>query len=413
MLAELRKARFPLETGLLVALCFFLPLLEAPKNIVWVAYVSCWLVNRVRAREFPGAWGGRWDVWDTLIAVWIISGFVVAAFAGLHGNEWRGTIDLVKYASVLWLVKRSRYSASEIQMVLGALIASTVIGLAVGHWRILSGAAKSDTLQLWSVGHVNHTAIYLAIVLGVCTSWLFVRWRSWRVGMRLIALAVTALVLASLMVTASRGAIGVGLALLLVLGAVWWRRWRAPVVASFVTVALVVAAAVGAKFEVVRKHQDDVEAQNVLAFRDGIWRMGLVGWKRYPWFGVGMDNYKLVTPERVKAWRELSGSDYDPARYVHFPHAHNLYIGALTERGIVGAGILAAVLIGWFVSLVRRRPHAQSDDTTWLLWGCSASAWFVVVAVGLVNTSLHDEIGILASVLLGLWLSRTTKTSAS
>lgn len=413
MLAELRKARYPVETGLLIALCFFLPLLEAPKNIVWVGYVSCWLVNRVRAREFPGAWGGRWDLWDTLIALWIASGFVVAAFAGLHGDEWRGAIDLVKYGSVLWLVKRSRYGASEIRMILVALIASTVIGLAVGHWRILSGAARSGTLQLWSIGHVNHTAIYLAIVLGVCASWLFARWRSWSVGSRLIALAATAAVLTSLIVTASRGAIGIGLALLLVLGAVWWRRWRAPLVASAVTVALVAAAAIEAKFEVVRKHQDDVEAQNVLAFRDGIWRMGLVAWERYPWFGVGMDNYGLVTQERVKAWREASGSGYDPAQYVHFPHAHNLYIGALTERGVVGAGILAAVLIGWLVSLVRRRPRAQSGDTDWLLWGGAASAWFVVAGVGLVNSSLHDEIGILAGVLLGLWLSRTNPAPAS
>jgi O-antigen ligase len=410
MLVELRKTRFPVETGLLLALCFFLPLLEAPKNIAWAAYVICWFVNRVRARDFPAAWGGRWDLWDTLIAVWIASGFVVAEFAGLHGNEWRGTTDLVKYGSVLWLMKRSRYSGSEIRMFLGTLIASTVIGLAVGHWRMLSGAAKSGTLQLWSVGHVNHTAIYLAIVLGLCASWLFVGWRSWRARTRSVALAVTALVLASLIVTASRGAIAVGLALPLVIAAAWWPRWRAPLIASFVTVALVAAALFGMRFEVVRKHQDDVAAQNVLAFRDGIWRMGLVGWKRYPWFGVGMDNYNLITQERVQAWRELSGSDYDPASYVHFPHAHNLYVGALTERGIVGAGALAAVLIAWFVSLARWRLHAQSDDTVWLLWGCAAGAWFVVVTVGLVNSSLHDELGILASLLLGLWLSRTSRT---
>jgi hypothetical protein len=41
-----------------------------------------------------------------------------------------------------------------------------------------------------------------------------------------------------------------------------------------------------------------------------------------------------------------------------------------------------------------------------LLWGCSASAWFVTTAVGLVNTTLHHEHGMLAVILLGLWLSR-------
>ena len=47
------------EVWLLVALCFFLPLYEAPKSIFWVAYVAVWIFNRARARDF----GGRWDLW--------------------------------------------------------------------------------------------------------------------------------------------------------------------------------------------------------------------------------------------------------------------------------------------------------------------------------------------------------------
>src|SRR5260221_5973140 len=214
MLADWKNARFPIETALLVALCFFLPLLEAPKNLTWLAYVACWLVNRVRARDF----GGRWDLWDTLIAAWIASGFVVAAFAGLHGDEWHAAFDIVRYGAVLWLVKRAGYSAAEIRWVLGSLVVSTLLGLFIGYYRMWSGIGQSGTLQLHSVGHVNHTAIYIAIMLGLCTAWLFARWHAWRTGQRAVALAVTVLVLVSLVVTAIRGAIGVGLALLPLLG---------------------------------------------------------------------------------------------------------------------------------------------------------------------------------------------------
>src|SRR5262249_17938778 len=73
------------EQAALVGLAFFLPLYEAPKNILWLAFVVLWLVNRVRTRDF----GGPWDRWDTLIAVWIVSGFASAAFAGLPGDVWR------------------------------------------------------------------------------------------------------------------------------------------------------------------------------------------------------------------------------------------------------------------------------------------------------------------------------------
>jgi hypothetical protein len=59
-----------------------------------------------------------------------------------------------------------------------------------------------------------------------------------------------------------------------------------------------------------------------------------------------------------------------------------------------------------FVSLLRNRPVASADDEAWLLWGAAATAWLVTVGVGLVNTTLHHEHGILAVLLLGLWLSK-------
>ncbi len=409
MLAQLRKVRYPVETGLLVALCFFLPLLEAPKNLAWVAYVIVWLVNRVRARDF----GGRWDLWDTLIALWIGSGYVVAAFAGLQGDEWRSAGDLLRYGSIFWLVKRGGYSAREIRWLLGALVASTVIGLAVGYWRMLSGIGKSGTLQLHSVGHVNHTAIYIAIVLGLCASWMFARWKTWKHGTRAVGLAVTALVLVSLVITASRGAVGVGLVMLPLLALAWWPRARAPLVASVVAIALVFTAAFAMRFDVVQKQDQNESANNVLASRDGVWRMGLAGWERFPVFGVGMDNYNLITQERVRDWKASAGKPYNPAEYVHFPHGHSLYINTLAERGVVGLAILAIVLLAWVVWLIRFRPRANDDDLDWILWGGAAGAWFVTVAAGTVNTTLHHEHGILAVLLLGLWLSRRAKSRAS
>jgi len=399
---RLKAARYPLETGLLLALCFVLPLYEAPKNVFWIAYVAVWMVNRARAREF----GGAWDPWDGLIAVWIASGFVVAAFAGLEGTQWRGAADLLRYGSVLWLVKRAGYDRWQIRAVLGTLVASTVVGLAIGHADLLRGRAKFGTLELHSVGHVNHTAIYLAIMLGVCTAWLFSRWQAWRGRARAVALSVTALVLVSLIVTASRGAIGVGLVLLPLLGAAWWPRSRVPAAASALVVALVAGLVVLGGAEVIRKHSSDVQADNVLAFRDGIWRTAIAAWARYPWFGVGMDNYSLITPERVRAWDAELGRTNDPKRYYFISHGHSIYANTLAERGAVGAAVLAVVFIAWLAYLARYRPRRADPDDEWLLWGCSASAWFVTTAVGLVNTTLHHEHGMLAALLLGLWLSR-------
>ncbi len=401
----LRRARHPLEMALLLGLCFSLPLLEAPKSLLWVAYALAWVVNRMRDRDF----GGRWDGWDSLIALWISSGFVSALFAGEEGNEWLGAGDLLRYASVLWMVKRGRYSPRETRSVLGTLVLSTVIGLAIAHGLLLRDPARGAFLELHSVGHVNHTAIYLAIMLGLCAAWLFARWQGWRPANRAVGLAVAALVLASLVATASRGAIGVGLAMLPLLAAAWWPRSRIPLAIAAAVVVLIAAGAVAGGAAVIQKHWDNVDAHNVLSHRDGVWRAAIAAWQRHPWFGVGMDNYTRITPERLREWDVVAGRQHDPARYFLTSHGHSIYANALAERGLFGALVLFAVLAAWGYSVLRHRPARGDPDEHWLVWGAAASAWTVTVFAGLVNTTLHHEHGLLAALLLGLWLARRSK----
>ena len=71
------------------------------------------------------------------------------------------------------------------------------------------------------------------------------------------------------------------------------------------------------------------------------------------------------------------------------------------------------MLLAWLVGLLRSRPRAQDDDLEWILWGAAAGAWLVTVVAGTVNTTLHDEHGILSMLLLGLWLSRHPPARAS
>jgi hypothetical protein len=405
----MKSWRFPVETGILVALALFLPLLEVPKNAACVIYLATWLWNRARARDF----GGPWDTWDTLIAAWIASGYAVAAFAGLHEQEWRGANDLARYAILLWLVKRAGYGESELRWVLGALVASALVTLCWGWWgywkRIDVGLR--GVLQLKSVGHVNHSAIYLAMVCGVCIAWVFARWQAWDARRRACALAATGFVLLSLLAMASRAALVAAGTLVLVLAAAWWPRWRVPLVASLAGLVLAVLAVLATDSEIARK-QRNFSASETLSSRDAIWSSGFAAWERYPWFGVGMSNYDLITPERIAQWRAQAGKPFDPARYAPNAHAHNLYVNTLAERGLVGLAALLAVLIAWAAALARHRPKPSDPDLRWLLWGAAAGALIVTALAGVFNTTLHHEHGILATLLLGAWLSSTLRRAS-
>ena len=397
--------RYPAEAVALAALMFFLPLLEAPKNIAWGAYALIWIANRFRTRDF----GGRWDGWDTLILCWIGSGYVVAAFAGLKGSEWGGANDLLRYGSVLWLIKRAGYGPAEFRLVIGTLLVSALAGLPHAYWRLYVTQSR-EWFEINSVGQVNHTAIYLAIILGMALSAALAYWRTWTRVARLLAIFALTAIGASLLVTASRAAIGMAVVLVLVLTGASYRRFKVAFIAAVSIVLVVGALAWTMKLQVVRKQAEGVERQDILAYRGLIWNNAAAAWERYPLFGLGMDNFSRITLDRVREWRAAAGKPFDPAQHwmrewKGSSHAHSLWYNTLAERGVFGLSALAAVLIAWLASLLRHRPRGQDDDLKWALWGGALSAWVISVGAGLVNTSLHHEHGILSVTLLGIWLA--------
>lgn len=402
------KRSFPhsLEFFLLAVLLITVPLLEAPKNILWVLFTAVWLINRFRAKQF----GGPWDGWDTLIAIWLASGYAIAPFAGLPNSEWGGANDILRYGSILWLIKRSSYSRIELYRLLWITVIATLIALGYGLWSLYVTHTEK-ALELHSVGHVNHSAIYLAISFGAALALTLSYWQRYGWPMRIIAGSMTLGLALAIVISASRGAVGVMFLFALILGLCWLRRSRIPLLAMAGVGLILAATAYLTQVEVVRKQEGNIKAGNVLAYRDIIWNTSLVAWKQYPLFGVGMHNYNQISMDKVQTWVEASGNPFVASEYGGISHAHSLYFNTLAERGLVGSAAVLAVLLAWLYWLIRRYPVREADDLDWALWGASLSAWLMTTGIGFANTTLHHEHAILAVSLLGLWLAslRTDK----
>lgn len=394
------ELRYPIEFYWLLGLVFFLPLFEAPKNLCWLGFVLSWLTNRARAHD----WGGPWDRWDGLIALWIASAYLVAAFAGVRHDEWREANDVLRYGSVLWILKRSRYDERALLWILGTAIAATLLTLAWGYWRVYV-AKTNETLGLNSVGHVNHSAIYMGIAFGAALSMAFAYWERLRFAGRAGLCLAVAVLLVSVFLTDSRAAAGAAvLFAFVIVGALGFRKrinlWKGFSIALLV-LGIVLAALPG----VLEKTVDRTERGIPLAYRDKIWSNALVEWRQFPLFGVGMGNFGQVGLEQLQQWnRSQEWTVRATAEGVN-THAHSLYFTALAERGLVGLGVLLAALLAWGSALVRGVPLAQDPPLDWALFGASLAAWLTTVIVGLVNTTLHHEHGILCALLFGTWLS--------
>jgi O-antigen ligase len=388
-----------IELSLLALLLITLPSLEAPKNIFLVFYVVVSLFRQVRTKELHG-----WQFWDWLFLLCIGTALLSAMFAGITpGDEWKGFRVLVTYVSVGWLISRANYTKTEMAWMFALAVVGVLPPLVWGYCQYLWLHTKYD-LQLHSVGAVNHSAIYLAIIFGASVGASLSLWRVSNTKVRLFLLSMSMVLLLSLIIGQSRGALGVGVLLALVLITVLSKqaklKWFAYAILAITSLLAVLLNA-----GIVQKQISDQKNNMVLSSRDKVWNVSLEASRFYPLLGIGLDNWKLITPEEIKESVESRHQIYDPKQYYFAGHSHNLYLTALVERGFVGLSVLILLMIAWITQLIKSVSLTHHSASAAYLWAGSFSAWLVTFGVGTVNTTLHHEHGILAFLFLGLYLS--------
>jgi O-antigen ligase len=387
-----------IELLLLALMVLALPSIEAPKNIFLVFFVVVALFRQISTKSFS------WQFWDWLFLLCIGSAFLSALFAGITpGDEWKGFRVLVTYVSVGWVISRANYTKAEMAWLFGVAVIGVIPPLVWGYCQYLWLHTKHD-LQLHSVGHVNHSAIYLAIIFGASVGASLSLWQFASTKIRFLLLSLSAFLLLSLFVGDSRGALGVAALLALILITVLSRNAKMKWLAyGVLAIAAVLAVALNAS--VVTKQIGLQNKGIILSSRDKVWNVSLEASRFYPVFGIGLDNWKLIKPEDIKKSVESRHQTYNAKDYLFAGHSHNVYLTALVERGYLGLSVLLLLIFSWLRQLVKTFALTRNDATAAYLWAGSFSAWLVTFGVGTVNTTLHHEHGILAFLFLGLYLS--------
>jgi O-antigen ligase len=139
-------------------------------------------------------------------------------------------------------------------------------------------------------------------------------------------------------------------------------------------------------------------------FRINVWRSAWAMFMDHPWLGVGLDNFlyayrgRYIQPE---AWQEPN-----------LPHAHNIFLDALTRTGLLGFFALLASLISFFKFTfdVLRSPlptnaSARLLDLRPLAIGLLA-AMIDILAHGMVDTAYwFVDLGFVFMLVLGLMVA--------
>lgn len=389
-----------LELSFLSLFLAFLPSLEAPKNIFLVGYLITALYRQYKLASL------KWGMWDWLFLSLIISSFLSALFPFLAGgSEWKGFRAMLLWIIFGWTLYRSDYNELEKKYLFIFAILMTLPPLIWGLIKFLVLHTK-QALELHSVGHVNHSAIYLCMVTGASLTLLLSQFQKTQKKYIFITILLCVFFISSVVISQSRGAFGI--VFLLAFALFLLSKLPIKIKAIFlvllsiflITIVYIMPA------QVVKKQIINQNTHNILSQRDKVWRASFEVARLNPIFGIGGGNWKQINIDQIKSSVESRGEIFDEKKYcLTVGHPHNIYLSNLVDRGILGFITFLSFMFIWLITLIKSYKKLNQDSIAMLFIMGSFSAWATIFGIGFVNTTFHHENALLALFFLGLHLN--------
>jgi O-antigen ligase len=353
-------------------------LLALLPTLLWHAYQQ-------RQRVMP-----RFSLLDGCALLWLLLSLASTVNVWHWPAYSRGLAEAVLAPLILyWAARMLAQGPDQRRMIAVALLISggfvTLLGL-IG-WLQGEGTVVDDVQRLVGPYYsANHAALYLVRTLFLGIGLALTAHGRWRQGW----VAATALVGLALLLTASRGALLLGIPMGAVVFA-WtgravflrWgrgrrlgRAWSFSLLGSSLFLGLIALPLIGPR----------LGNSATLLSRFQIWQNTLQLWQDFPWLGVGPGGFFWRYPAMLT----------HPLHEPNILHPHNLWLEIGATWGIFG--------IVWFVLLLtlvwRLRPcPAQAPASHWLAIGLLAG-W----AAGLAHAQV-DAFWILPDLALWNWLA--------
>lgn len=401
-LASLKKIYFKnklkfLELTSLSLFIAFLPSLEAPKNIFLAGYL---ITALYRQSQSPSS---KLNVWDWVFLSLIASSFLSALFPFMAGgSEWKGFRGMLLWITFGWTLYRSEYNEKEKKHLFIFAILMTLPPLVWGLTQLLILFTK-DSLQLHSVGHSNHSAIYLCMMAGASISLLLSQSQKKYI---FVTTLLCIFLISSVIISQSRGAFGI---LFLLAYAIFLLSKLSIKIKTICLISLsifLITIVFIKPVSVIEKQIANQNNHDVLSQRDKVWRASLEVARLNPMFGIGGGNWKQINIDQLKSSVESRGETFVAEDFaLKWGHPHNIYLSNLVDRGILGFITFLSFMFIWLITLIKSYKKFNQDTKAMLFIMGSFSAWTIIFGIGFVNTTFHHENALLALFFLSLHLN--------
>jgi len=386
----------------LIGVLIFLPAFEAPKNLFALLFVLSWVVIAKKNND----WGGQWRTIDSIFLLWILAAIIVSINAmvshQLYGGGFR---DITRFILIAWVVSRINFSTEKIIQLVMLSILATVLTLIYAYFE-----GNGVLRELHSVGHINHSAIYLLITYATSLALLLFYYKNLNIYHKIFLTLSSIFFFLSIIDTGSSAAFGI----LLFITAIYFIYLIIKVKSMTLFLSAVIVSTVIAASFVHNPPWSLVKYINKGsifsdAARDKILKFNYYAYKANPILGIGFKNYSQIKIDDIKKGVLEDGGVFDEEIFRVGAHTHNVYFNYLVSGGLLIFSIFVWfwLYIYWMIyKLVARK------ETEWIVIS-SISVSIINLVIGWVNTTLHHEHAILSMFILGLLIAnfRTSESN--
>ena len=342
-----------LDLLMLSLMIFSLPSLEAPKNVFLVGY----LITRVISEVIQFKLGiKQWKSWDFLFLTIIFSALLSTVFAGFSGlEEWKGYKVFLTALLTGWFLSRAHYSHNQYRIIFLLTVLAIIPPLLWGLYEYLIIHSK-EFLEIHSVGHVNHSAIYLTMIFGATLGWLLsqfnFRKKNEATQLKTLLIGIMSFTLfIALIIGQSRGAFGIaillGVCLLFLV-----KDMKVRIIGMTIMMLIFISSAF-LESDIIQKQINNQKNDNVLSDRDKVWNVSIEASRFSPLLGIGLSNWHFINLSQIQKSIEARGETFNADNYFFPGHSHSLYFSALVERGIVGLIVTLIFMVYWLCDLIK------------------------------------------------------------
>ena len=367
----------------LVIVLFTLPITEGLKQISLTLFVLAGIYICVKEkRQF------KFDLINISLFIFVLATFISCLVNGVSASR---ALDPLRCMLFFFVARSVGVEKINFKFLFFALFAGFIVAFIPACVKKFTSSDPTALFELKSIGHVNHSAIFMLLVFCVA---LISSAELKKIYEKYIAIIVAGICVFGIMIAGSRATMYLSILLYQISKRQTELKLAFSLIILFSVIAIFYTYISANIIQDERFYSQLTKGVTGSETRYPIFASAFYMWLENPLFGIGSGQFKIIDITK-----------YFPGNgEIHVSHSHNTFLTFLTEKGIVALLAYLVFQLSLFIKFIK---NFRQNNIVFL-------ALLMLMAnniISLANTTFHHENALLMLLFWALALSATDKKS--